>query len=48
MRPFLFVLAALIPAVSQAQTCDDRSQDFETRIALCDQAFEAADSKPCP
>ena len=45
MRPFLFVLAALIPAVSQAQTCDDRSQDFETRIALCDQAFEAADSK---
>jgi tetratricopeptide (TPR) repeat protein len=45
MRPFLFVLAALIPAVSQAQTCDDRGQDFEARIALCDQAFEAADSK---
>ncbi len=43
MRPFLFVLAVLIPATAaQAETCDDRSQDFEARIALCDQAFQAA------
>jgi len=45
MRPFLFVLAALIPAAPVlAESCDDRSQDFEARIALCDQAFEAADT----
>lgn len=44
MRPFLFVLATLIPAAAEAQTCDDRSQDFEARIALCDQAFQAADT----
>lgn len=44
MRPFLFVLAALIPAAAQAQTCDDRGQDYEARIALCDQAFEAAET----
>jgi tetratricopeptide (TPR) repeat protein len=42
MRRFLFVLAALAPAPASAQTCEDRSQDFEARIALCDQAFEAA------
>jgi predicted Zn-dependent protease len=46
MRPFLFVLAALAPvaapAAAQAETCDDRGQDFEARIALCDQAFAAA------
>lgn len=44
MRPFLFVLASLIPGVANAETCDDRSQDFEARIALCNQAFDAADS----
>ena len=44
MRPFLFVLAALIPTAAQSETCDDRSQDFEARISLCDQAFEAADT----
>jgi tetratricopeptide (TPR) repeat protein len=45
MRPFLFVLAALLPSTpALAQTCDDRSQDFEARIALCDQAFEAAET----
>lgn len=44
MRPFLFVLAALCPLTANAETCDDRSQDFEARIALCDQAFDAADS----
>jgi tetratricopeptide (TPR) repeat protein len=45
MRPFLVVLAALIPATQTlAETCDDRSQDFEARILLCDQAFEASDT----
>jgi tetratricopeptide (TPR) repeat protein len=44
MRPFLFVLAALIPVAANAETCDDRSQDFEARIILCDQAFAAADN----
>lgn len=44
MRPFLFVLAALIPVAAGAETCDDRSKDFEARIALCDQAFEAAET----
>lgn len=44
MRPFLFVLAALIPAPALAETCDDRGQDFEARIALCDQAFQAAET----
>lgn len=44
-RPVLFVLAVLAPACpALAQTCDDRSQDFEARIALCDQAFGAAES----
>ncbi len=44
MRSFLFVLAAVLPTNVLAETCDDRSQDFEARIALCDQAFEAADT----
>jgi tetratricopeptide (TPR) repeat protein len=48
MRPFFFVLAVLIPTAApttvQAETCDDRSQDFEARIVLCDQAFEAAET----
>ncbi|WP_333814655.1 tetratricopeptide repeat protein [Tabrizicola sp.] len=44
MRPFLFVLAALIPAAAEAQTCDDRGQDYAARIALCNQAFEAAET----
>lgn len=42
MRPFLFVLAALIPAVAEAETCNDRGPDYEARIALCDEAFQAA------
>ena len=42
-RPFLFVLATLVPAFpALSQTCEDRSGDFESRIALCDQAFDAA------
>jgi tetratricopeptide (TPR) repeat protein len=45
MRPFLFVLAALAPSSPVlAQTCDDRSQDFEARIALCEQAFDMAET----
>ena len=44
MRPFLFVLAALIPAAARAETCGDRGQDYAARIALCDQAFAAADT----
>jgi len=43
-RRLLFVLATLIPGSALAQTCEDRSSDYEARIALCDQAFEAADS----
>jgi tetratricopeptide (TPR) repeat protein len=43
MRRLLFVLAAFAPAGPVlAQTCEDRIQDYETRIALCDQAFSAA------
>lgn len=43
MRRLLFVLAALAPAVpAWAQTCNDRTADFETQVDLCDQAFEAA------
>ena len=46
MRRLLFTLAALIPATpALAQSCEDRDQDFETRIALCDQAFEAAETE---
>jgi tetratricopeptide (TPR) repeat protein len=42
-RPFLFVLATLAPAFpALSQTCEDRSGDYSARIALCDQAFEAA------
>jgi tetratricopeptide (TPR) repeat protein len=44
MRPFLFVLAILIPTAAGSETCDDRGQDFEARIALCDQAFAAANT----
>ena len=40
MRRLLFVFAMLTPPASaQAETCDDRGQDFEARIALCDQAY---------
>jgi tetratricopeptide (TPR) repeat protein len=43
--PFLFVLAVLAPALpSLAQTCEDRTTDYEARLSLCDQAFEAADN----
>jgi tetratricopeptide (TPR) repeat protein len=46
MRRLLFVLATLAPAApALAQSCEDRSQDFEARIALCDQAFEAAETE---
>jgi tetratricopeptide (TPR) repeat protein len=47
----LFVLAALVPAAlipgtsALAQTCEDRTADFETQITLCDQAFGAAGSQ---
>ena len=45
MRRFLFVLATLAPAFpAAAQTCDDRTADFETQITLCDQAYQAADT----
>jgi tetratricopeptide (TPR) repeat protein len=40
MRRLLFVLAMLTPPMSAlAETCEDRGQDFEARIALCDQAY---------
>ncbi len=43
MRRLLFTLAVLAaPAPVLAETCEDRGQDFEARIALCDQAFAAA------
>lgn len=47
----LLVLAALVPAAlasapsAQAQTCEDRTADYETQITLCDQAFGAAGSQ---
>ncbi|MES2914763.1 MAG: tetratricopeptide repeat protein [Pseudomonadota bacterium] len=47
----LSVLAALFPAAlvpapaALAQTCEDRSADFETQITLCDTAFGAAGSQ---
>ena len=42
-RPLLFVLAALLPSgAALSQTCEERSSDFEARIALCDQAFDSA------
>jgi tetratricopeptide (TPR) repeat protein len=41
-RPFLFALATLLPTPVLAQTCEDRSQDFEARIALCEQAYQAS------
>ena len=39
----LAVLVATTPAL--AQTCEDRTADFETQITLCEQAFQAADSQ---
>ena len=43
MRSLLFVLATLLPPLpALAQGCEDRSQDHEARIALCDQAFAMA------
>jgi predicted Zn-dependent protease len=44
MRCFAaLVLAALLPALPAfAQSCEDRSDDFTARIALCDAAFAAA------
>lgn len=45
MRRLLFVLATLAPALpAAAQTCDDRSADFETQVSLCEQAYQAADT----
>ena len=50
MRRYLFVLATLAPVFpasvlpASAQTCDDRTADFETQITLCDQAYATADS----
>ncbi|MFM7446476.1 MAG: tetratricopeptide repeat protein [Tabrizicola sp.] len=43
MRRLLFVLATLAPALpAAAQTCEDRSADYETQVTLCDQAYQAA------
>ena len=45
MRQFLFALPLLAPALpAWAQTCADRSDDYAARIALCDQAFNAAET----
>lgn len=44
MRPLLFVLATLLPTPLLAQSCEDRGQDYAARIALCDQAFAAAEN----
>jgi tetratricopeptide (TPR) repeat protein len=45
MRPLLLALAAIVPALPTfAESCAERSQDFEARIALCDQAFAMAES----
>lgn len=45
MRPVLFVLATLLPAFpALSQTCEDRGQDYEARITLCDQAFAMAET----
>ncbi|MFN5996048.1 MAG: tetratricopeptide repeat protein [Paracoccaceae bacterium] len=47
----LFVLAALVPAAlvsapsALAQTCEDRTAEYETQITLCDQSFGAAGSQ---
>jgi tetratricopeptide (TPR) repeat protein len=47
----LYVLAAFVPAAlasanaAFAQTCEDRTADFETQIILCDQAFGTAGSQ---
>ncbi|MCU0827260.1 MAG: tetratricopeptide repeat protein [Tabrizicola sp.] len=41
-RRLLFLLATMLPAPALAQSCEDRSADFEARILLCDQAFAAA------
>lgn len=44
-RRLLFVLALSAPALpAVAQTCEDRILDYDARITLCDQAFEAADN----
>lgn len=42
-RSLLFALVLAAPALpAAAQTCADRSPDYAARIALCDQAFNAA------
>ncbi len=41
-RPLLAALALFLPAPALAQSCEDRSPDYEARIALCDQAFASA------
>lgn len=38
----LFLLALCSPTAALAQTCEERSSDYATRIALCDAAFAAA------
>ena len=44
-RHFAFaVLAVFCAAPSFSQTCEDRSTDYAARIALCDQALNAADT----
>ncbi len=44
-RSISLAIAALLPAFPAfSQTCDDRSTDFPARIALCNQAFVAAET----
>jgi tetratricopeptide (TPR) repeat protein len=46
MRRLVFVLAILAASTpALAQSCEDRSQDFEARITLCDEAFVAAETE---
>ena len=43
MRRLLFALA-LLPTPALAQSCEDRGQDYEARLTLCDQAFAQAEN----
>ncbi len=44
-RRLLLALATILPALpALSQTCEDRGNDYAARIALCDQAFDAADT----
>ncbi|MCU0902747.1 MAG: tetratricopeptide repeat protein [Tabrizicola sp.] len=45
MRLVLVLASLAVAAPALAQTCDDRTADFETQITLCDQAFSSAPSQ---